>query len=218
MHSWEYPAQAGIGCNEQSASDASNYLSFLQELRAQLPTKTLSAAVGLQPFTGSSGSPMSDVSGFYDVLDYIEVMNYDVHGSFSASVGANAPLNDSCAPAADQQGCAQSAIQAWEAAGFPASQIVLGVPAYGHSFYVTNQNALVSGSKTQLRLYPPFVASKQPAGDAWNPTTGDFDFWGLIDGGFLNKDGSVASGILSVYDSCADVVRTMDFLLMTSFD
>jgi len=48
-------------------------------------------------------------------------MNYDVWGSFSASVGPNAPLDDSCAPT--KGGSATSAVKAWKAAGFPASQV-----------------------------------------------------------------------------------------------
>ena len=31
--SWEYPTQAGIGCNTMSKNDTANFLSFLQELR-----------------------------------------------------------------------------------------------------------------------------------------------------------------------------------------
>jgi chitinase len=56
-------------------------------------------------------------------------MNYDVWGSFSATVGPNAPLNDSCAPASDQQGSAVSAVQAWTKANFPVNQMILGVAA-----------------------------------------------------------------------------------------
>jgi chitinase len=109
----------------------------------------------------------------------IAIMSYDIWGSSSASVGPNAPLDDSCAPT--QAGSATSAVNAWTNAKFPpdqvwkyfssdymltfgcGGQIVLGVPAYGHSFYVTPANAL--NSTGQLAAYPPFDASKQPAGD-----------------------------------------------------
>lgn len=47
-------------------------------------------------------------------------MNYDVWGSWDTGVGPNAPLEDSCAPI--QAGSADSAVKAWKAAGFPASQ------------------------------------------------------------------------------------------------
>jgi chitinase len=68
--------------------------------------------------------------------------------------------------------------------------------------------------------YPPFNVSLQPSGDKWddaagvdqcgNPTRvgGIFDFWGLIDGGFLNADGKVAEGILYRYDNCSQTVSS----------
>ncbi|EED84956.1 hypothetical protein POSPLDRAFT_126595 [Postia placenta Mad-698-R] len=234
---WEYPNNVGIGCNNKSPDDAANFLSFLQTLRSQPAAKnlTLSAPVGLKPFVGSDGSPMTNVSAFADVLDYIEVMNYDVWGSWSTAVGPNAPLNDTCAPAADQQGSAVSAVAAWTAAGFPASQIVLGVPSYGHSFTVEPSAALVSGSESTLAAYPAFVASQQPLGDAWdtnatagvdqcgNPTggpSGIFDFWGLVEEGFLTDNGTAAHGIAYRFDNCSQTpyVYNPDTKVMVSFD
>jgi len=88
-------------------------------------------------------------------------MAYDIWGSWSKSVGPNAPLNDSCAPT--QAGSATSAVTAWTNAKFPADQIVLGVPAYGHSFFVDEASAV--NAQGQLVAYPPFDASKQPSGD-----------------------------------------------------
>ena len=73
VHSWEYPAKQGIGCNVVSPNDSANFLLFLQRLRAQDGAKeiTISAVVSIAPFVGPGGTPMSDVSGFDKVLDYI---------------------------------------------------------------------------------------------------------------------------------------------------
>lgn len=144
-------------------------------------------------------------------------MNYDIWGSWSTTgVGPNAPLNDTCAPSGDQEGSAVSAVHAWTSAGFPAKQIVLGVASYGHSFSVDQSSALVSDA---LVSYPAFNAAQQPTGDKWDGTAGIdqcgnatgvggiFDFWGLVDGGFLNSDGTVASGIDYHYDNCSQTVR-----------
>lgn len=141
-------------------------------------------------------------------------MNYDVWGAWSTAVGPNAPLNDTCASSSDQQGSAVSAVQAWTSANFPANQIVLGVASYGHSFSVLQSVAVVADS---LAAYPAFGAS-QPAGDKWdgvagtdqcgNPVAagGIFDFWGLVDGGFLDESGTVAAGIQYRYDNCSQTV------------
>jgi chitinase len=153
-------------------------------------------------------------------------MNYDIWGSWSNSVGPNAPLDDSCAPAGDQDGSAISAVKAWSTAGFPANQIILGVASYGHSFHVAQSSALDASGNIQL--YAPFDKSQQPAGDKWdttaegvnecgNPNTvgGDFDFWGLIDAGFLQRDGTVANGIQYTFDNCARTVRAPSYALAT---
>jgi chitinase len=74
----------------------------------------------------------------------------------------------------------------------PISQIVLGVPAYGHSFRVRKADTYVSASnssssssssyalhadeesaeKKRLGLYPKSDAEDKPAGDAWEDAAG----------------------------------------------
>ena len=144
-------------------------------------------------------------------------MNYDVWGSWSDSVGPNAPLDDSCAPTQDQEGSAMSAVKAWTKAGFPLQNIILGVPGYGHSFHVDSSAAYDSSGK--IHPYVPFNKTLQPAGDKWDSTAGGvdvcgnpnvvggvFDFWGLIDGGFLTPEGTAAKGIDYVFDPCSQTV------------
>ena len=131
----------------------------------------------------------------------------------------------------EQQGSAVSALNAWTTAGFPASQIVLGVASYGHSFSVSNADALSSDTTSgsgngTLKLYPQFNKANQPAGDSWdgvagetdvcgNPTTvgGIFNFWGLIEGGFLTANGTAADGMVYTFDDCSQTVRTPPFQL-----
>ncbi|KAF9260552.1 glycoside hydrolase family 18 protein [Marasmius fiardii PR-910] len=228
---WEYPNKQGVGCNQISENDSPNFLSFLQELR-QDPVGSrivLSAAVGIAPFVGSDSQPMSDVSGFAKVLDHIAIMNYDVWGSWSPTVGPNSPLNDSCAPV--KAGSAVSAVKAWTDTGFPADQITLGVPAYGHSFHVSNSNAL-SSDDSSLKLYPAFDKSQQPSGDSQDgkagvdqcgnpvPIGGIFNFWGLIEGGFLDAKGNSQSGIKRVFDECSQTpfVYNPSTQVMVSYD
>jgi chitinase len=71
--SWEYPGKQGLSCNVVNPDDSANFLSFLQELRSTPAGKNLvlTAAVGIEPFVGSDGQPMDDVSQFADVLDRI---------------------------------------------------------------------------------------------------------------------------------------------------
>ena len=201
-------------------NDTANFLSFLQELRRHpLGHKLiLSASTPVLPFSGPDGKPLSDVSGFAKVLDYIEIMNYDIWGPWSDTVGPNAPLNDTCATTQNQAGSAVSAVQKWHAAGFPLIQIVLGVPSYGHSFMVNKNDAFEPGSKTLLAPYPKFNSSAHPKGDSWDGDTGVdmcgnavspggiIEFWGLIQHGYLNPNGTLKQGIFFRYDNCSQTV------------
>ncbi|TFK20650.1 glycoside hydrolase [Coprinopsis marcescibilis] len=210
---WEFPNKQAIGCNQIAADDTANYLKFLQELR-QDPVGSklvLTAAVGLAPFVGSDGQPLTDVSGFGEVFDFIAIMAYDVWGTWADSVGPNAPLQDSCAPIA--MGSAASAVAAWSGAGFPANKIILGVPAYGRSYYVEPTNAVDASG--QLSPYVPFDKTKQPLGenetgeqtvDQCGTTSGPsglFNFEGLVSAGFLTDAGDAAAGVVYRFDECS---------------
>jgi len=145
-------------------------------------------------------------------------MNYDIWNSLSAVAGPNAPLDDTCAPLADRNGSAVSAVKAWKDAGMPNNQIVLGVPSYGHSFSVAPSAAFENGSTTTLAAFPVFNASNVPAGDAWSGGVGPnvcgiqqgfagiYNFWGLIAEGFLNHDGSAEKDIVYTFDECSQTV------------
>ncbi|ESK83904.1 glycoside hydrolase family 18 protein [Moniliophthora roreri MCA 2997] len=226
---WEYPAKQGIGCNTIDKEDTAHFLSFLEELHAatKLP---LSAAVGIVPFDDASSKPVTDVSGFAKVFEHIVIMNYDVWGPWSSSVGPNAPLNDACAAPANQQGSAVSAVKAWTKAGMPAEKIVLGVPAYGHAFTVKKEDAFEKGSTSKLAPYPPFDKNSHPNGDKWDdkpgkdvcgneqPAGGIFTFQGMIDNGYLKEDGSPK--VASRFDDCSKTpyVYNPDKQIMISYD
>lgn len=221
---WEYPALGGIGCNENSSSDASNFLAFLQELRQQPEGQKLyiSAAAAPTPFVGPDGKPMTNVSDFAAVLDHLTIMNYDVNGQWSTTDGVspNAPLDDSCSKV--QTGSATKAFKAWTNASFPASQILLGVPAYGHSYNVSSTSA--TDSSGNLVDHPPFTQAP-PAGSVdlcGNPelVVDTLTFAGMIAQGLLNDDGTPANGMKYRFDNCSQTPFLYDPTkqLMVSYD
>ncbi|CAA7261830.1 unnamed protein product [Cyclocybe aegerita] len=219
---WEFPGVQGIGCNLVNASDTDNFLAFLQQLRNTTIGKSLilSVATYVTPWVDPTGSPSANISEFSKVLDYMAIMNYDVKSNPSVGAGPHSPLDDSCAPVGARFGSATSAVDAWTAAGMPKDQIVLGVPAYGHSFVVPSGE--MSGSSDNgstsiaaLQGYPRYEAGVKRRGDRWDgeggldvcgATVGPggvYTYWGLIEEGFLNDDGSVASGVKSRFDECS---------------
>ncbi|TFL00848.1 glycoside hydrolase [Pterulicium gracile] len=221
---WEYPNRQGLECNTISPADSANFLLFLQELRFTTQGTNLffTAAAGIAPFMGPDGAPMADVSEFAKVLNWVAIMAYDIHGSWSPSAGPNAPLNDTCAPS--PQGSAISAVLAWTAAGFPSSQLLLGVAAYGHSFHVdpTALSDALGATGGGEWSHPPFDKSRQPLGDSLDSTStvgsadqcgvpgtglpsGVWNFRGLVEKGYLDADGEPRgdAGIRYMWDECS---------------
>ncbi|PCH40730.1 glycoside hydrolase family 18 protein [Wolfiporia cocos MD-104 SS10] len=129
---WEYPGETGAG-NLYSPSDAANLLTFFTALRNALgSSKIISAAVTDLPWTGSNGSPLTDVSAYAKVMTYANIMNYDVFGASSTAPGPNAPLGNLCNNSSLPQYSAEAAVSQWTGAELPASQLVLGLPLYGY--------------------------------------------------------------------------------------
>jgi chitinase len=103
------------------------------------------------------------------------------------------------------------------------------VASYGHSFKVAKTNAFKSGSTTQLAAYPAFDSSVHPTGDSWDDAAGldvcgneqtaggNIDFWGMVDLGFLNSDGTPKQGIAQLFDSCSQTVRFLHWLQFSGF-
>jgi chitinase len=214
--SWEYPNASGIGCNTKDGADLANFLAFLQELRADSAGRKLivTAAGSLMPWKDATGTAAKDLSAFAKVIDRITLMNYDVWGPWANTAGPNAPLKSSC-DVRSIEGSAEVGLAAWTAAGVPAAQLALGVAAYGHAFAVANANA--TGANGKLNMFPAFDASQHPLGDRFddahpgpdvcgatqNPS-GVFTFRGLVEDGFLGKDGKPAHGIASGFDDCSE--------------
>ena len=214
--SWEFPGTKGIGCNERDPNDTLNFLAFLQELRNTNVGKDLviSAATWTTPWVDATGLPSKDVSAFVDLLDFIVIMNYDVKSNSSVGAGPISPLDDACAPQGAHNGSAKSAVTAWTSAGMPAKKTVLGVPSYGQSFVLLSSR---TEQNTTVPVYPSYSNQKR-RGDRWDGDGGvdvcgatvgpggTYEYWGLIEAGFLNPDGSPRNGINYRFDSCSKTV------------
>ncbi|SPJ70992.1 related to endochitinase [Fusarium torulosum] len=219
---WEYPNRQGLGCNEINNNDTSNFLKFLQELRQDPVGKKLflTAAGSLFPWNDKTGAASKNLAGFSDVLDYIMIMNYDLYGAWSPTAGPNAPLSRSCDPR-NNQGAGDEGVAKWISAGMPASQLVLGVPAYGHGFSVNSTSAY--GSNHKLNLYPTQNSTDRFQGSSWDndprvddcgnpsPPGGTYPFWSMItEAKFLDVYGNPAPGISYTWDNCSQTPALYD--------
>lgn len=85
---WEYPCQRG-----GSLSDKENFVQLLKTLRKRFDRESeplvLSAAVASAEFSASKSYDIREVC---ESLDFVNVMCYDLHGSWDKKTGVNAPL------------------------------------------------------------------------------------------------------------------------------
>ncbi|KAJ2156134.1 hypothetical protein GGF46_005394 [Coemansia sp. RSA 552] len=132
---FEYPGRQGDSCHPFDPADTDNFLQFLKDLRERLSSefdsaKLITLATRFQPFDGPAG-PLSDVSEFADIVDYFNPMIYDGFGTWSETLGPNAPFNQ-----VEGKGIPfsfKSSVQSWIDAGIPAAKILAGIPFYGRT-------------------------------------------------------------------------------------
>ncbi|CAG8791629.1 2403_t:CDS:2, partial [Dentiscutata erythropus] len=135
---WEYPGKQGMICNVvNQKDDANNFLTLLTEMRSALGNdKLLTLAVSTSPFDGPNGT-ISDVSPFAKLVDWVNIMAYDVSVSNGNNerwvqfTGPNAPFD---IPATTTNRVSfKSSISNWMNAGMPSSKIVMGVEFMGRA-------------------------------------------------------------------------------------
>ncbi len=120
---WEYPS---AGKWPGRLADPRNHLALLATLRAELgPGELLTVAMPASPASLQTFA----VAGIAEVVDWINVMAYDLAGPWDERTGHNAPLTSERGPFG-----AAHAVAFYEQAGVAPAKLVLGVPFYGHAY------------------------------------------------------------------------------------
>jgi len=134
---WEYPTGGGDPGNLERPEDPENFIRLLEELRAQLDARgamdnrdyLLTIAAG----AGRSAYQPLDWARIHPLLDWLNVMTYDMSGAWSRLTGFNAPLYDS-QPQPPEGTSADTTLRDFIALGVPPEKLVLGVPFYGRGW------------------------------------------------------------------------------------
>jgi len=147
---WEYPVVAGHNdaSGKATPQDRANYILMLKEVKQAFIDEAaatgrdrllLTVAVGVGNPTAEAAY---DIPAMDTVLDYIQLMTYDMHGGWDGVTGHNAPLISGKGWSnLDYPMSATWAVDYWLDHGASAAKLVLGVGSYGRSFTLTTSDS-----------------------------------------------------------------------------
>ncbi|OQR89261.1 class V chitinase ChiB1 [Achlya hypogyna] len=133
---WEYPVEGGNDSPPvpHRPDDMANFVALLTEIRTQLSALPFKAELSVASPAGPANYRHWDFTAVCAQLDHINIMTYDLAGSWSTYTDHQANLYEDPAHPPGLKFSAHGAIQDYIKGGCPSSKIVMGIPAYGRSF------------------------------------------------------------------------------------
>ena len=132
---WEYPVSGGLF--QGTPADKENYTKLLEKFRTVLNAEETKDAkeyfLSIAAPAGPTIIPNLEVGKLGGVLDWMNLMSYDFHGSWDPITGHNAPMSVGPKDAASAFSITD-AVNTYLDGGFPASKLVLGVAFYGRGW------------------------------------------------------------------------------------
>jgi len=131
---WEYPGACGNTC-AFSPADPRNFTLLLAEFRRQLDFIDKHYLLTVATPAGHDQYSLLDLNAVHPYLNYINLMAYDLHGTWEKVTNHHAALFANPAEPADTANRnIDRAVTDYLAAGVPPAKLVLGVPFYGHGW------------------------------------------------------------------------------------
>ncbi|MDR3715138.1 MAG: glycoside hydrolase family 18 protein [Puia sp.] len=134
---WEYPGMIGDG-NKFRPEDKEGYTLFFKKLREGLDSlgKTTGQHYLITTAVGASEQYLghTDMRQAALYLDYVNLMTYDFKEGEDSLSGHHTNLYASKDPHDPRQRSADQTVRLFEAAGVPASKLVMGMAFYGHGW------------------------------------------------------------------------------------
>jgi chitinase len=162
----------GYPGNHVRAADGANYTLLMQEFRKQLDA--YGATVGKRfLLTGAMPAGGDKISQFQiaqlpKFMDWIDVMTYDMHGTWESTTNFQSPLYGSPSDPSNAQGYnVDNAISLWTQGGFPARHVMMGIPYYARGWTGVPNGGKNGLYQTSSGPSPAFSKSQAPGLVYW---------------------------------------------------
>uniref|UniRef100_A0A1A9WGP2 chitinase n=1 Tax=Glossina brevipalpis TaxID=37001 RepID=A0A1A9WGP2_9MUSC len=151
---WEYPAHREGG----KPGDRDNYAQFVQELRAEFERESEKTGRQRLLLTMAVPAGIEYIEKGYDIpklnkyLDWFNVLTYDFHSSHEPSVNHHAPLyplEEDSEYNYDAELNIDYSIKFYLKAGADRNKLILGIPTYGRSYTLINEESTEIGAPAE---------------------------------------------------------------------
>lgn len=133
---WEYPG----GREGSSPNDKKQFTKLVKEMKLAFESNNLllTAAVAAGKDYIDKGYEIPEITKY---LDFVNVMAYDLHGSWEKYTGHPSPLYSLSSDTGDSKYLnVDWAVKYWLNNGLSREKLILGLPAYGRSFTLADSN------------------------------------------------------------------------------
>lgn len=135
---WEYPVCWQVDCKAGFADEKQAFAALVRELSAAFIPKRLLLSSAVSPSKKVIDAGY-DVPALSRYLDWIAVMTYDFHGQWDKQTGHVAPMYEH-PDDFDTTFNANYSINYWISSGADRRKLVMGMPMYGQSFSLADNN------------------------------------------------------------------------------
>ncbi|XP_070161707.1 probable chitinase 10 [Polyergus mexicanus] len=130
---WEFPVCWQADCNRGSQRDSYNFYRLLRKFNEAFTSKGLLLSIAVSASKIIIDNAYVEIPSLVQYVDWIGVMAYDYHNAYGQETGHVAPLYHHPSDYTVFLN-ANFSVRYWLDKGVPADKIVMGIPAYGSSF------------------------------------------------------------------------------------
>ncbi|XP_029168632.1 probable chitinase 10 [Nylanderia fulva] len=131
--SWEFPVCWQADCNRGPQRDSSNFHRLLRKINETFRSKGLLLSIAVSASKVVIDNAYIEIPSLVQYVDWIGLMTYDYHNAWGRETGHVAPLYHHPSDHTIFLNVNFS-VRYWLDKGVPARKIVMGIPAYGSSF------------------------------------------------------------------------------------